>query len=144
MRVTPRLLLSSALFIAFPAAPALGQSMRLRIAPVVREFTVGDSLRLVAQVLDSSGREVPGAVVRFVPAGGWFRGGVDSLGWVRGGAPGIIPMQVVATAGTARPVMERVEVRVLPGPAARIELKPRVTKLVAGQRVRLGTSVLSA
>jgi hypothetical protein len=138
------LVVSSAVLIAIPAVPALGQSMRLRIAPVVREFTVGDSLRLVAQVVDSAGREVPGAVVRFVPAGGWFRGGVDSLGWVRGGAPGIIPMQVVATAGAARPVMERVEVRVLPGPAARIELKPSVTKLVAGQRVRLGARVLSA
>jgi hypothetical protein len=144
MRATPRLMLLAALVVALPATPALGQSMRLRIAPVVREFTVGDSLRLVAQVVDSSGREVPGAVVRFVPAGGWFRGGVDSLGWVRGGAPGIIPMQVVATAGTARPIMERVEVRVLPGPAARIELRPTVTKLVAGQRIRLGTRVLSS
>ena len=117
---------------------------RLRIAPVVREFTVGDSLRIVAQALDSSGREVPGAIVRFVPAGGWFRGGIDSLGWVRGGAPGVIPMQVVATTGGARPLIERVEVRVLPGPAARIEVTPRVARLAVGQRVRLGARVTSA
>jgi hypothetical protein len=116
---------------------------RLRIVPVVREFTVGDSLRIVAQALDSSGREVSGAVVRFVPAGGWFRGGVDSLGWVRAGAPGVIPMQVVATAGGGRPLIERVEVRVLPGPAARIEVAPRVAKLVVGQRARLGVRVTS-
>jgi hypothetical protein len=141
MRFTPRLVL---LLAAFSAVAADAQSMRLRVAPVVREFTVGDSLRLVAQVLDSAGRAVPGAVVRFVPAGGWFRGGVDSLGWVRAGAPGIIPLQVVATTGTTRPLMERVEVRVLPGPAARIEVTPSVGKLVAGQRVRIGTRVLSA
>lgn len=116
---------------------------RLRIVPVVREFTVGDSLRIVAQALDSTGREVSGAVVRFVPAGGWFRGGVDSLGWVRAGAPGVIPMQVVATAGGGRPLIERVEVRVLPGPAARIEVAPRVAKLVVGQRARLGVRVTS-
>jgi hypothetical protein len=117
---------------------------RLRIAPVVREFTVGDSLRIVAQALDSSGREVSDAVVRFVPAGGWFRGGVDSLGWVRAGAPGVIPMQVVATAGGARPLIERVEVRVLPGPATRIDVTPRVAKLVVGQRARLAARVTSA
>jgi hypothetical protein len=122
-------------------APAIH---RLRIAPVVREFTVGDSLRIVAQVLDSSGREVSGTVVRFVPAGGWFRGGVDSLGWVRAGAPGVIPMQVVAMVGGARPLIERVEVRVLPGPAARLEVTPRVTKLVVGQRIRLDARVTSA
>ncbi len=120
------------------------QSHRLRIAPVVREFAVGDSLRLIAQVVDSTGREVSDAVVRFVPAGGWFRGGVDSLGWVRGGAPGIIPMQVVATTGSARPLIERVEVRVLPGPAARVEVAPRITRLVAGQRVAVRPRVLTA
>ena len=144
MRVSPRLLHLAAFLILIPWAAAFAQPTRLRIAPVVREFTVGDSLRLVAQVLDSTGREIPGAVVRFVPAGGWFRGGVDSLGWVRGGAPGIIPMQVIATTGTTRPLMERVEVRVLPGPAARIDVKPSVRKVVGGQRVRLSARVLSA
>src|SRR5918999_5990422 len=134
MRATTRLMLLAALVVALPATPALGQSMRLRIAPVVREFTVGDSLRLVAQVVDSAGREVPGAVVRFVPAGGRFRGGVDSLGWVHAGAPGIIPLQVVATTGTTRPLMERVEVRALPGAATRIEIAPSVNRLVTGQR----------
>jgi hypothetical protein len=144
MHLKPRLALPVAILLAPVASEADAQSLRLRVAPVVREFTVGDSLRLVAQVLDSTGREVPGAVVRFVPAGGWFRGGVDSLGWVHGGAPGIIPLQVVATAGTARPAVERIEVRVLPGPAARIEVTPRVTRLVVGQRVHLTPRVLSA
>jgi hypothetical protein len=117
---------------------------RLRVAPVVREFAVGDSLRLVVQALDSAGREVPGAIIRFVPAGGWFRGGVDSLGWVRAGAPGVIPIQVVATAGGARPLIERVEIHVVPGPAAYIEVTPPIPKLVAGQRVRLDARVTSA
>jgi hypothetical protein len=142
---TTRFALSLPLLLAPVAASAQARPIhRLRISPVVREFVVGDSLRLVAQALDSGGREVSEALVRFVPAGGWFRGGVDSLGWVRAGAPGIIPMQVVATAGGARPVVERIEVRVLPGPATRIEVKPRVARLVVGQRVRLDTRVLSA
>ncbi|MDQ3995899.1 MAG: hypothetical protein M3303_02650, partial [Gemmatimonadota bacterium] len=117
---------------------------RLRISPVVRQFAVGDSLRLVAQVVDTAGRDVSGATVRFVPAGGWFRGGVDSLGWVRAGAPGVIPLQVVATTAGARPLIERVEILVLPGPAARLDVAPRVAKLVVGQRVRLNTRVTSA
>jgi hypothetical protein len=41
-------------------------------------------------------------------------------------------------------VAERIEVRLLPGPATRIAVTPRALKLLAGQRVRLSATALTA
>jgi len=43
-----------------------------------------------------------------------------------------------------RPIVEKVEVRITPGPAARIVFSPAVSKMLVGQRLRLGATVLSA
>lgn len=117
---------------------------RLRITPAARSIAVGDSLRLVVEPLDQSGNVVSGATIRFSAQGGRFQGSVDSLGWVRGGSPGTVPISVSASTSGGRPVAERVEVRILPGPATRITLAPNVTRLLAGQRVRLDATVLTA
>lgn len=117
---------------------------RLRITPAVRTMVAGDSLRLVVEPVDAAGNVVAGATIRFNAQGGRFQGSVDSSGWVRAGTPGTIPVSVVATTRGGRPVVERVEVRIEAGPPARIVLTPDVTKLLAGQRLRLDATVLSA
>ncbi|MGQ0643707.1 MAG: Ig-like domain-containing protein [Gemmatimonadaceae bacterium] len=122
-----------------------GQTVaRLRITPAVRTVAVGDSLRLVVEPLDQAGNFVTGATIRFSSQGGRFQGSVDSLGWVRAGSPGTIPVSVSAMMAGGRPVVERVEVRLVAGHATRIILTPVVSKLLVGQRVRLDPTVLTA
>ena len=117
---------------------------RLRITPAASTITVGDSLRLSVEALDGRGTAVPGAIVRFNAQGGRFQGAVDSLGWVRAGSPGTVPIAVTAIVPGGRPIVEKVEVRITPGPAARIVFAPPVSKMLVGQRLRLGATVLSA
>jgi hypothetical protein len=140
--------LTGACILALPPVPLQGQAgqpavARLRITPAVRTMTVGDSLRLGAEGLDQAGNVVPGVTIRFAAQGGRFQGSVDSLGWVRAGAPGTVPVAVAATMAGGRPVVERVEVRILPGPAARIVVTPGVSKVLVGQRLRLDATVLT-
>ena len=126
-------------------APAQSPGVaRLRITPAVRTVAVGDSLRLIVELLDSQGNVVPGVVTRFLAQGGRFQGSVDSLGWVRAGSPGTVPVAIVATPPTGRAITEKVEVRITPGPTARIAITPKATKLLAGQRLRLAATALTA
>ncbi len=117
---------------------------RLQVSPAVRAVAVGDSLRLVVQALDARGNVVPGVAIRFTAQGGRFQGTVDSSGFVRGGAPGTVPIAIMATTGRGRPHVEKIEVKILPGPAARVTLFPAPTKLLAGQRLNVDAMVLSA
>jgi hypothetical protein len=117
---------------------------RLQILPANRAVAVGDSLALQVRALDARGNVVPTATIRFTAQGGRFQGGVDSLGVVRGGAPGTVPIVVLATTPNGSPYSEKIEVRILPGPAARVVLVPTVTKLLAGQRVNVDAKVLTA
>ncbi len=137
----------AALISVLAGAPGEAQSAtiaRVRVTPTVRTVVAGDSLRLVAEAVDANGQVIPGVTIRFAAQGGRFQGGVDSLGWVRAGTPGTIPVAVVATTPGGRPVIERVEVRIEPGPPARIVLTPAVSKLLVGQRLRLDAAVLTA
>jgi hypothetical protein len=145
------MLRQSVILAALTLSPTLAQSQesggtvaRLRISPAVRSFAAGDSLKLSVEALNASGAVVPGVTIRFNAQGGRFQGGVDSLGWVRGGTPGTIPMVVVATSPNGRPVSERIEVRIVAGPATAITVRPAVTKLLAGQRLRLDATALTA
>jgi hypothetical protein len=114
------------------------------VTPAQRSVAVGDSLQLHAEPVDASGQRVLGAQVRFVPGGAWFEGSVDSTGLVKAGAVGTLPITAVAMVPGSRPVVERLEVRMLPGAAARVAISPRVARLVVGQRVRLGAQAYSA
>jgi hypothetical protein len=131
-----------------PQAPAAelppSPIARLVVTPAQREVEAGDTLRLRAQALDASGRAVENATIRFVQAGARFEGIVDTTGLVTAGATGILPVTVVALVPGVKPVVERVEVRMVPGPAERIELAPGVQKLVVGQRIRLDARSFSA
>src|SRR6185295_911420 len=105
---------------------------------------VGDSLQLAVKALDSRGAAIPGAIVRFNAQGGRFQGSVDSLGWVRAGSPGTVPIAVTATVPGGRPVVEKVEVRITAGPATSVTVAPKVSKLLVGQRLRLAATARSA
>ena len=121
-------------------APALAPSpiarLELATGPEVT-MTAGDSVLLSARPVDASGKPVAEARVRYFLAGGYFEGGVDSLGMVRSGSTGSIMVGVVASVPGTKPYVQRLQVRMVPGPAARIAVTPEVSRLVVGQRVRL-------
>jgi hypothetical protein len=147
----PMLLASLALLAALqqptaqqPPAAAPSPVKRLAISPANPVLTAGDTVRLVAQALDADGRPVPDATIRYRMAGGRFEGSVDSTGLVTAGSTGTLGVAVIALVPGTKPYIQQLPIRMLPGPAARIEVAPAVTKLVAGQRLRLVPSVYSA
>jgi hypothetical protein len=123
-----------------PASPIA----RVVVTPADPVVQAQDTLRLRAQALDAQGRPIPNATFRFVAAGGDFEGEVESTGLVRSGSTGTIPVTVMASVPGSRPVLERVQVRMVPGPAARVEMEPRVPRMVVGQQVRLSATAYSA
>jgi len=110
---------------------------RVEITPEVRSLTAGDTVRLSAQAYDSAGKVMPDATIRFVGSGGRFEGRVDSTGLVYAGSTGTLGVSAVASVAGTRPVFERVEIRMLPGAAARVSVVPEAAKLVVGQSVLL-------
>ena len=123
-----------------PAAPA----NRLIVTPSNATVVAGDTLRLRAQLVDARGEPVPGTRIMFAPAGYSFEASLDSAGLIRAGSVGVYPVTAVALVQGSRPVTQRVEVRIVPGPAARIELGRPAAKLLPGQRLRLDPLVFSA
>ena len=117
---------------------------RVEVTPANPVVHAQDTLRLRARALDAAGRTVPGATIRFVAAGGAFEGEVEEDGLVRSGSTGTIPVTVMAMVGGGRPVMQRVEVRMVPGPAARVEIDAPVARMVVGQRLRMEAASYSA
>jgi hypothetical protein len=117
---------------------------RVVVTPASPELTVGQPLQLSAKAVDSSGRVVPGATIRFQRSTGIFEGGVDENGLVSAGAPGVLGINVTAIVEGQRPVIQRLTIPIRPGPATSIAIDPRPTKLLAGQSLRPGTTVRSA
>ena len=116
----------------------------LEVSPAEPVVVAEDTLRLRARVLDANGQPVPGAVIRFIAAGGRFEGGVDPDGLVRSGSTGTMPVTIVAQMAGQPTITRRVEVRMVPGPAATIMLDAAPTRLVGGQRIVLVPTVKSA
>ena len=113
-----------------PASPIA----RLEVTPTNPTMIAQDTLRLTARAFDASGAVVPDVRYRFVPSSSArFEGRVDSAGLVRSGSTGTIPVTVIALVPGTRPVTRVVEVRMLPGPAARIAIDAAPPKLVIGQ-----------
>jgi hypothetical protein len=143
------LLALAALMQQAPQAPASS----LAASPVSRiafasgsELTLvaGDSVRLAARALGVNGEPVPNASIRYFLTGGYFEGSVDTSGLVRSGATGSIVVGAVATVPGAKPYLERLQIRMVPGPAARISVTPSIPRLAIGQRVRLSATAWSA
>jgi len=117
---------------------------RVQITPEKPSMTAQDTLRITAVALDSAGKPVPNATVRYFGAGGYFEGAVDSTGLVRSGSTGFFNVRVVAMVPGTKAVIQTVTIPMLPGPVARLTVAPNVTRLVAGQRMRYSAESFSA
>jgi hypothetical protein len=135
------------LLISLIAIPTLGLAQtpvvaRIVVTPAQPVVTTGEKLQLKAVALDSAGRPVPGATIRF-QGSALFAGGVNQEGIVDAGAPGSIPITISAIVEGQRPFIHRMTLRVEPGPATRIVLDPTPAKLLGGQDVRIQARVYS-
>src|SRR5829696_6609307 len=118
---------------------------KLVVTPAKPVMTARDTLQLSAQALDASGRPVPNVRYRYIGSGGArFEGRVDSTGLVRSGSTGTIPVTVLALVPGTKPVTEVVEVKMVPGPAAKVSIDAAPRKLVVGQQVVLSGTAYSA
>ncbi|MBK8646826.1 MAG: Ig-like domain-containing protein [Gemmatimonadetes bacterium] len=124
-------------------ATAQGSAPRLVVTPATPRMVAKDTLRLTASVVDENGKPITGIRVRFF-AGGSFEARVDSTGLVTSGAVGTFPVTVSAIVPGARPLTKRVDVVMVPGPAASVVVTPQPTRLLAGQRLQLSAIARSA
>jgi hypothetical protein len=143
------LLSALALFAAFQQAPVQAPAARLVVTPAAVSLVVGDTARLRAAVLDSAGRELRGAPVRWFQNGGHFEATVDSTGLVTAGAVGSFDVTAFSRpAGSARALTAVVRVTMLPPPAARLVLEPAPgtapLRLYAGQSLAVRATPLAA
>ena len=127
-----------------PAMPAPSASpvARIAVTPARPTVTKFDSLRISAVALDSAGRPVPNATIRYF-GNAFFEGRIDSSGMIYANNTGTLGVRVIATVPGTRPFVQTLEVPMLPGPAARVVVTPAVTRLVAGQRMRFSARSLS-
>src|SRR5688500_8749816 len=128
------------------AAPTLQPSpiARVIVTPANPVVTAQDTIRLKAEAVDAQGKPVPDVQLRFVAAGGSFEGTVEPDGLVHSGSTGTIPVSVVGLYPGAAPVIQRVEVRMVPGPVARVAIDAGDVKLVVGQRFTARATSYSA
>jgi hypothetical protein len=140
---TRELAVAAALLASAAVAVSAQGTQRLVVTPSTRTIVAGDSMRFSARLLDAAGQSVPGARIVFRNAGGYFEGAVDSTGLLRAGSVGTMPITAIAILPGAKPVVERFEVAMVPGPAARVAVAPRPARLAVGQRVRLSATVFS-
>jgi len=127
-----------------PAAATASRIARVVVSPVQKVVAAGDSLQLSAEARDTNGAVIPGVQFRWGPRGARFEGTVSPTGLVTSGSTGTLPAAVVAIIPGERPFVEEFEVRMVPGPAARITITPAPTRLALGQRIRLTGEVSSA
>jgi hypothetical protein len=127
-----------------PAAATASRIARVVVSPVQKVVAAGDSLQLSAEARDANGAVIPGVQFRWGPRGARFEGTVSPTGLVTSGSTGTLPAAVVAIIPGERPFVEEFEVRMVPGPAARITITPAPTRLALGQRIRLTGEVYSA
>ncbi|MGQ0539774.1 MAG: Ig-like domain-containing protein [Gemmatimonadaceae bacterium] len=127
------------------AAPAQDSQPphRIVVSPANPVVTAGDTIRLSAHVVDAAGQRVD-VRVRFQQQGARFEALVDSTGLVTAGVTGVVPVALAAIVPGARPIVQRVEVRIVPGPAAVVEPSVRQAKLAVGHRIHIGATVKSA
>ncbi|MBA3852948.1 MAG: hypothetical protein C0503_00955 [Gemmatimonas sp.] len=130
---------------AAPSTPAAKPRIaRVVVTPLRRVVNAGETLQLSAEARDEAGNIVDGVTFRFSQTGAYFEGSLSAQGLVTAGSTGVMPAAVVAIRQGEQPVVERFEVRMVPGPAARIVITPAPERLVPGQRIRLNADVMSA
>jgi hypothetical protein len=112
----------------------------LVVTPSGAVLTPGDTVRLRAEARDSSGRAIDNVRVRFFLR---FEGSVDSTGLVTAGSPGNLAVTAFAVVPGTRPFYKSIPVKVIPGPATRVDVTPAVKRLAVGQRLRLSATSYS-
>jgi hypothetical protein len=117
---------------------------KVTITPAIRSMTAGDTMRITATALGADGKPVEGASIRYFASGGRFEGRIDSTGLVYAGSTGTLGITAMASVAGTRPVIERIEIGMNPGAAARLTLAPSSTKLVVGQSMLVNAQVFSA
>ena len=117
----------------------------LQVSPGTKvTMSAYDTLRLRTVALDAGGKLVDGVTYRYMPAGGRFEGKVDTTGLVQSGSTGNLGVSVIATVPGTKPVVEKVDIRMVPGPAASVVVQPAVGRMVVGQRLRMSAASYSA
>jgi hypothetical protein len=134
-RPLARLVPIAAALLLLPTASALAQTVaRIVITPTNPRVVARDTLRLKAEAVDSAGKPVPNATIRFFSGGTEFEGRVDSTGLIRSGSVGTLPVVVSALVPGSRPVVQRLAIQMVPGPATTVEIPYAPSKLLVGQR----------
>ena len=120
-------------------APPIPESpiARIVVSPTTYEITAGDTVRFTAEARDAAGRKIDNAIIRFVPRGGQGEGSIDSAGTVVASSVGKMPVNVVALVPGTRPKVQPLDLRMVPGPAARVEIRTPVEKIAVGQQLRM-------
>jgi hypothetical protein len=130
-------------FLVLASSASAQAAPRLVITPATRSVVAGDSVQFGAQLVDESGKPVPDARVTWRSAGFPFEGRIDSTGKFVAGAVGTLPIAVIGIVPGAKPIVQRLEIAMVPGPAALVEVAPRPTRLAIGQRVYLTATAFS-
>ena len=127
-----------------PATPAPASPIaRVEVTPARAEIQIGQTVRLAGRALDTSGNPVAGARIAWFAGGG--EGSVDSTGLVLGGYRGTVQVRAVASVpGKPGNTFGESVITVLPAPAARIEVSPRVARVATGTRLTLAGVAYSA
>lgn len=124
---------------AAPASPVA----RIRVIPANPVVTAGDTLRLRGEALDSAGRTVADATVRFF--GGGFEGSVDTSNVFHAGSRGIVAVRAVAMIpGQRMSRPQAINVQIVSPPATRVAVSPAVSKALVGQRLKLSADVFAS
>ncbi len=129
---------------AAPSTASKARIARVVVLPLRRVVNAGETLQLSAEARDEAGNVVEGVQFRFSQTGAYFEGSLTSGGLVTSGSTGVMPAAVAAILPGEAPKVERFEIRMVPGPAARIAITPAPARLVPGQRIRLDAAVTSA
>ncbi len=140
-------LLAAVILMALPCqlvAQDATQVGRLEIHPSDLTMAAGDTMRLHVLAYDQTGNLIEGATFQFQPIGARFEGSVDQSGLVTSGAAGTLPVGMYVIVPGGRPLPVRLDVQMVPGPAARVAITQSADRLVVGQRIKLEASSFSA
>jgi len=119
---------------------------RVEVSPSAAAIKVGDTIRLAAVAFDSSGARLDNVRVLWFMGGGFFEGRVDSTGLVTAGATGTLNVTAAASVigRTGKPTLGFARVVVLPLAAARVEVSPLPSRLLAGTSRALVAHAISS